>query len=66
MVSVTVDIIFVNRMVLLVSISRKLKFTMVQYLGKRMKGNISKSLEKINDVYYQCGMRVENSTCIEI
>ena len=66
MVSVTVDIIFVNRMALLVSISRKLKFTMVLYLGKRMKGNISKSLEKINDVYYQCGMRVENSTCIEI
>ena len=36
------DIMFVNGMALLVSISRHVKFTTAQYIGKRMMGNISK------------------------
>ena len=53
------DIMFVNGMEFLVSISRHLKFTTVQYIGKRKTVNISKILENINDVYYRCGMYVE-------
>ena len=52
-------IMFVNWMTVLVSIYRHMKFTMVQYLGKRTTGNISKSLDKINNVYYRRGMYVE-------
>ena len=58
-VSVVADIIFVNSMEFLVRISRNAKFTAVQYLGKRMTGNISKSSENINDVYYIYGMYVD-------
>ena len=57
--SVAAEIIFVNGMELLVSISKHVKFTTVQYPGKRMTGNISKSLEKINDVYYRQGIYEE-------
>ena len=38
--SVAADIVFVNRMAFLVSISIHVKFTTVQYLVKRMAGNI--------------------------
>ena len=58
-VLVTADIMFVNRMALIFSISRHVKFTMAQYLGKRTTVNISKYLEKINDVYYRHGMYVK-------
>ena len=59
MVSVEAEIMFVNRMAFLVSISRHVKFTTVLYLGKRTMSNIFKYLEKINDVYYRCGVYVE-------
>ena len=49
---------FVNGMEFLVSIYIHVKFTMVQYLGKSTTGNIYKSLEKINDVYYRRGIYV--------
>ena len=54
-VSMAADIMFVNMVAFLVIISRHVKFTMLQYLGKSMTGNISKYLEKINDVYYGRG-----------
>ena len=57
-VSVTTDLMFVNKMTFLVSIFRHVKFTMIQYIGKRVTGNISKSLENINDVYYRRGVFV--------
>ena len=53
------DIIFFNGMAFLVIISSHVIFTTVRYLVKRMTGNISKSLENINDVYYRRGMYVE-------
>ena len=43
---------FVYGMEFLVSIHRKLRFTMVYYIEKIMTGNISKYLEMIDDVYY--------------
>ena len=43
------DIMFVNGMAFLVRISRNVRFTTVQHLGKRTTGNIYKLLEKIND-----------------
>ena len=52
-------IVFFNGMAFLVIISRHVKFTTVKYLGNRTTGNISKSLENINDVYYTHGMYVE-------
>ena len=61
---VAVDIMFVNKMAFLVRIFRHVKFTTVQYLGKSTTGNISKSLEKINYVYYRRGMYVETFTWI--
>ena len=51
-VSVVADIMFFNGMEFLVSISRHVKFTMVQYIGKRTTGNISKSLENIVEKFY--------------
>ena len=57
--SVVADIMFFNGMSFLVSISRHVKFTIVQYLRKRKTGNISKYLGNINDVYYRHGMYVE-------
>ena len=54
------ELIFVNGMDLLVRISRHVKFTTAQYLGKSTTGNMSKYLENINDVYYRRGMYVEN------
>ena len=50
---------FVNGMAFLVGIYRHVKFTTVQYLGRRTTGNIYKYLENINDVYYIHGMYVE-------
>ena len=58
-VPVAAEILFVNGLVFPVSISRHVKFTMVQYLEKRMMGNIYKSLEKINDFYYRRGLYIE-------
>ena len=58
-VLVVAGIMSVKGMALLFSISRHVKFTIVQYLGKRTTSNISKYLEKINDVYYRRGMYVE-------
>ena len=59
MVLVMADIVFVNRIVFQVSIYRHVEFTLVQYIGERTMGDISKSLENINDVYYRRGMYVE-------
>ena len=50
---------FLYRMTVIVRISRHMKFTTVQYLGKSMMDNISKYLDNINDVYYIRGMYVE-------
>ena len=47
-VSVAADILFVNGMAFLVIISRNLKFTILQYIGKMTTDNIYNSLEKIN------------------
>ena len=44
-VLVAADIMFVNRMAFLVSISIHVKLNTVQYIGKRTNGDISKSLE---------------------
>ena len=57
--SVVEDIMFVNGMEFLVSISIHVKFTMVHYIGKNTTGNISKSLEHIDYVCYICGIFVE-------
>ena len=65
-VSAVADIMFVNRMKLIVIIFRHVKFTTVKYLGKRTTGNIYKSLEKINDVYYIFEMHVYIFTWIGI
>ena len=46
-VTVEADMIFVNRTRFLVRISRHIKFTTVQYVGKHTAGNLSKSLENI-------------------
>ena len=59
MVAVAADIMFVNGMAFLVSIYTHVTFTTVQYLVKSMTGNISKSLEKINGIYYRRGIYVE-------
>ena len=58
-VSVAADKKKLYRMTVLVRISRHMKFTTVQYLGKSMMGNISKSSDNIIDVYYRIGMYVE-------
>ena len=58
-VPVVSEIMFVNGTEFLVSIFRYVRFNTVQYLGKRTTGNISKSLENINDVYYRREMYVE-------
>ena len=42
---------FVNGMGLMVIISSNIRFTTVQYVGKWMTVNLSKSLENINEVY---------------
>ena len=59
MVLVMADIVFVNRIVFQVSIYIHVEFTFVQYIGERTMGDISKSLENINDVYYRRGVYVE-------
>ena len=53
------DVIFVNWMAFLVSISIYVNFATVKYIGKSTMGNIYKYLLKINDVYYRSGMYVE-------
>ena len=63
-VLVAAEIIYFNGMSLLVSIYRHVKVNMAQYLGKMRTGNISKSLENINDVYYILGTYIENFTWI--
>ena len=57
-VAVVEDMMFVNGMEFLVIISSNIKFTTVQYVGKRMTFNQSKSLENINEVYSTRGMYV--------
>ena len=59
MVLVATNTMFVNGIEILLSIFRYVKFTIVQYIGKRTMGNISKPLENINDVYYIHRMYVE-------
>ena len=59
MAVVEADIIFVNWMAFLVSISIYVNFATVKYIGKSTMGNIYKYLLKINDVYYRSGMYVE-------
>ena len=59
MVLVTSEIFFFNRMALLVTISRHIKFSTVQYLRKSTIGNIYQYLEKISGVYYRRWMYVE-------
>ena len=49
-VLVSEDMVFFNGMGFLVSIPRHLKFITVQYIVKRATDNISKYLEKIDDV----------------
>ena len=49
-VPLAAEIIFVNEMAFLVIYFRHLKFTMLQYIGKRTTGNIYNYLQKINDV----------------
>ena len=49
--SVEEEIMFVNGMAFLFSVSRHVKFTMVQYLVKMTTGNIYELLNKINDIY---------------
>ena len=50
MVLVAADIMFVNGMEFIARFSRHVKYTTLQHLLKRVTGNISKYLEKINDV----------------
>ena len=58
-VVVVEDVMFVNGMAFLVSISVYVRFNMVQYIGESMMGNISKYLLKIDYVYYRRRMYVE-------
>ena len=58
-VSMVEDMMFFNEVGFLMIISINIKFTTVQYVGKHMTVNLSKSLENINEVYSKRGMYVE-------
>ena len=59
MVSVAAVKMFVNRMAFIVSISRHIRFTTVQYISKSKISHIYIYLEKIHGVSYILGMYVE-------
>ena len=57
-VTLCIDIMFVNRIPFLVSISRKLKFGTVELLGSRSALNVMKSVRNIKHVYERRGFTI--------
>ena len=57
-ITIAVDIMFVNNLPFLVSLSNNIMFTTVEYLHDRKKQSISKALSTINNVYKRRGFKV--------
>jgi hypothetical protein len=59
--TLTVDIMFVNKLAFMSSTARKLKFTTTEYLPQRTKPMLIKSLEKIFNIYTSRGFQVSTA-----
>jgi hypothetical protein len=60
-VTLAIEIMFVNGLPLLVSISRKIKFTTVEYLIGRKQHHLVNSIRKIINLYKQRGFTIETA-----
>jgi hypothetical protein len=60
-VTLAIDIMFVNGLPFLVSISRKIKFTTVEYLIGRKQHHLVNSIKKIVNLYKQRGFTIETA-----
>ena len=57
-VTLAVDVMFVNRLALFVSTSRRIKFTILEYIPKRTKGRLISSLNKVIIIYNASGFNI--------
>jgi hypothetical protein len=60
-VTLAIYIMFVNGLPFVVSISRKIKFTTVEYLLRRKQNHLVKSIRKIINLYKQRGFTIETA-----
>jgi hypothetical protein len=60
-VTLAIDIMFVNGLPFLVSISQKIKFTTGEYLIGRKQNHLVNSIRKIINLYKQRGLRIETA-----
>jgi hypothetical protein len=60
-VTLAIDIMFVNSLRFMVSISRKIKFTTVEYLLRRKQNHLVKSIRKIINLYKTRGFTVDTA-----
>jgi hypothetical protein len=57
-VTLTADVMFVDGIPFLVTTSRKIKFTTSEYVPRRTKPILIKSLKKVLNIYHQRGFKV--------
>ena len=57
---VSVDIMFVNKLDFLISVSRRLKFTTIEYISNSPEKELARPVNKIIDVYKQRGFLIHN------
>jgi hypothetical protein len=60
-VTITIDVMFVNGLPFLISISHKVKFTTVEYISNKMQPNIVKSIKHIISLYNKHGFNILNA-----
>ena len=57
-VTICLDIMFVNKVAFVITISRNIKFITVEFIASRHQGTLMASLQRINNVYAQRGFRI--------
>ena len=60
-VTLSIDIMYVNRIPFVTTISRNIKFTTVESIQNRTKAQLVQSIKNVLDIYTQRGLQVENS-----
>ena len=54
----SVDVMFINKLALLVSVSKQTKFTMIEYIPNRPEKELARSVNNIIDIYKQQGFSI--------
>ena len=55
---VSVDVMFINKLTFLVSVSKQLKFNTIEYIPNRSERELARSISKIIDIYKQRGFSI--------